>query len=127
MEARSQPTEEHGPSPRRFAGAFLGLLHGHVALFGEELKEQQTHAVRLLLLTSISLMFGLLLVIGVSAALLIYFWDGYRVAVITGLCIFYSLALVASLATLTSCLRNAPSPFGASLEELARDREQLLP
>lgn len=127
MEARSQPSAGNNPSPRRFAGALLGLLQGHVALFGEELKEQQAHAVRLLLLTSLSLVFGLLLVIGLSATLLICFWDDYRIPVIIGLCVFYSVALIASLVTLINYLRNAPSPFSASLEELARDREQLLP
>lgn len=127
MEARSQPSTGNTPSPRRFAGALIGLLQGHVALFGEELKEQQTHAVRLLLLTSLSLVFGLLLVIGLSATLLICFWDDYRIPVIIGLCVFYSVALIVSLVTLINYLRNAPSPFSASLEELARDREQLMP
>ncbi len=105
----------------------MGLLHGHVALFAEELKEQQSHAVHLLLLTSLSLVFGLLLVIGLSAALLICFWDDYRIPVIIGLCVFYSLALIVSLVTLINYLRNAPIPFSASLDELVRDREQLLP
>ncbi|MFI8479299.1 phage holin family protein [Pseudomonas sp. NPDC078700] len=127
MEARPQPGSGNSPSPRRFAGALLGLLHGHIALFGEELKEQQTHAVRLLLLTSLSLVFGLLLVIGLSAALLICFWDDYRIPVIIGLCVFYSVALIVSLVTLINYLRNVPGPFSASLEELARDREQLMP
>ncbi|WP_339485722.1 phage holin family protein [Pseudomonas sp. EL_65y_Pfl2_R95] len=124
MEAKIQGNT---PSPRRLAGALMGLLHGHVALFAEELKEQQSHAVHLLLLTSLSLVFGLLLVIGLSAALLICFWDDYRIPVIIGLCVFYSLALIVSLVTLINYLRNAPIPFSASLDELVRDREQLLP
>jgi uncharacterized membrane protein YqjE len=116
-----------GNSPRRFASALLGLLQGHIALFGEELKEQQTHAVSLLVLTSLSLLFGLLLIIGLSAALLIVFWENHRLLVISGLCGLYTLGLLSCLIGLLQRVRHAPAPFSASLEELARDREQLLP
>lgn len=120
-------TPSHRPSPRRFAGALLGLLHGHIALFGEELREQQRHALGLFALLGLSLGLGLLLVIGLSAALLISFWDSHRLAVVLALCAAYALGLLACLLGLWWRLRNAPAPFGASLEELARDREQLLP
>ncbi|NQD95948.1 hypothetical protein HP532_25125 [Pseudomonas sp. CrR25] len=118
-----------GPSasPRRLGGALLGLLHGHIALFGEELKEQQTHALRLFLLSGLCLLFGLLLLLGLSAALLVAFWESHRLSVIAGLCAFYALGLALCLAALLLRLRNAPDPFAASLEELAHDREQLLP
>ena len=127
MDATPPPPPSRGSSPRRFAGALLGLLQGHIALFAEELKEQQSHTLSLLVLTSLSLLFGLLLLIGLSAALLIAFWDSHRLLVISGLCVFYALAMLSALITLLLRVRNAPAPFSASLEELARDREQLLP
>jgi uncharacterized membrane protein YqjE len=116
-----------GPSPRRLAGALLGLVHGHVALFSEEIREQQARTVALLILTGLCVLFGLLLIVGLSAALLILFWDSYRFWVISLLCLFYALGLLGCAASLVQRMRNAPAPFGASLEELARDREQLLP
>lgn len=127
MDATPPTPPSRGSSPRRFAGALLGLLQGHIALFAEELKEQQSHTLNLLVLTSLSLLFGLLLLIGLSAALLIAFWDSHRLLVISGLCVFYALAMLSALITLLLRVRNAPAPFSASLEELARDREQLLP
>lgn len=127
MDATASATPSRGGSPRRFAAALLGLLQGHVALFGEELKELQGHTLRLLVLASLSLVFGLLLVIGLSAALLINFWDSHRLTVIFALCAAYGLGLLICLLRLLALLRNAPPPFSASLEELARDREQLLP
>lgn len=127
MDATPPTAPSRGPSPRRFAGALLGLLHGHVALFGEELKEQQHNALSLFVLTSLSLLFGLLLVIGLSAALLISFWDSHRLSVIIALCAAYALGLLVCLVSLLKRIRTAPAPFSASLEELARDREQLLP
>jgi len=123
----SASTPARGPSPRRFLAALLGLLHGHVALFGEEFKEQQSNTLRLLLLASLSLVFALLLLIGLSAALLISFWDSHRLTVIFSLCAFYAVGLLTCAGVLITRLRNAPTPFSASLEELARDREQLLP
>jgi len=116
-----------GPSPRRLAGALLGLVHGHVALFSEELKEQQARTVTLLILTGLCVLFGLMLIIGVSAALLILFWDTHRILVISLLCLLYASGLLGCGWNLVRRMRNAPTPFSASLEELARDREQLLP
>jgi uncharacterized membrane protein YqjE len=105
----------------------MGLLQGHIALFGEELKEQQSHTLSLLVLTSLSLAFGLLLLIGLSAALLVIFWESHRFSVLLGLCVFYGLGLLGCLGALLLRIHNAPAPFSASLAELARDREQLLP
>jgi uncharacterized membrane protein YqjE len=122
----SKPTVRSS-SPRRFASALLGLLQGHVALFAEELKEQQSNTIALLVLTGMSLLFALLLIIGGSTALLIAFWDTHRLLVICLLCAFYAIGLLVCLGILLSRLRNAPTPFSASLEELARDREQLIP
>jgi uncharacterized membrane protein YqjE len=127
MNATPTTPPDLGTSPRRFAGALLGLLQGHIALFAEELKEQQSTTLGLLVLTSLSLMFGLLLIIGLSAALLIAYWESHRLLVISCLCGVYALGLVITLITLLRRIRNAPTPFNASLEELGRDREQLLP
>ena len=127
MDATPHNPPSRGSSPRRFAGALLGLLQGHIALFAKEQKEQQSHTLSQMVLTSLSLLFGLLLLIGLSAALLIAFWDSHRLLVISALCVFYAVAMLSSLITLLLRVRNAPAPFSASLEELARDREQLLP
>ena len=78
------------PSLRRFGAAFLGLLHGHVELFGIELQEQKANTLRLLL--------------------------------------FAGLALVFALPALAEDWPDTESsPFSATLEELANDRERLLP
>lgn len=42
------------PSLRRFGAAFLGLLHGHVELFGIELQEQKANTLRLLLFAGLA-------------------------------------------------------------------------
>ncbi|MFI8747883.1 phage holin family protein [Pseudomonas sp. NPDC077186] len=116
-----------GPSPRRLGAALLGLLQGHLALLGHELEDQRNQALRALLLGGLCLGFALLLLIGLSALLLILYWDSHRLAVAVGLCLFYAAGLLASGAWLALSLQRAEPPFAASLEELQRDREQLLP
>ena len=74
------------PSLRRFGAAFLGLLHGHVELFGIELQEQKANTLRLLLFAGLALVFALLLLVGLSLLVLIVFWDTNRLAAALGLC-----------------------------------------
>ena len=123
-------TEESGSSrstPRRLCAAVLGLLHSHVDLLGIELQEQKARTVSLLLFAGLALVFGLLLLIGLSALVLILLWDSYRLSGIIGLCVFYALAAVFCGVRLKAAVFDESSPFNATLEELAKDRERLMP
>ncbi|SEI15332.1 phage holin family protein [Pseudomonas asplenii] len=120
-------TENTGSSTRRLGAAFLGLLHSHVELFGIELQEQKARTVSLLLFAGLALVFGMLLLVGLSALVLILVWDTYRLAGIIGLCVFYSLAALFCGLRLKAAIFDESSPFHATLEELANDRKRLLP
>jgi len=119
--------ENTGSSTRRLGAAFLGLLHSHVELFGIELQEQKARTVSLLLFAGLALVFGMLLLVGLSALVLILVWDTYRLAGIIGLCVFYSLAALFCGLRLKAAIFDESSPFHATLEELANDRKRLLP
>jgi len=116
-----------GSSTRRLGAAFLGLLHSHVELFGIELQEQKARTVSLLLFAGLTLLFALLLMVRLSALLLILLWDSWRLAGVIGLCVFYSLAALFCALRLKALVADESSPFQATLEELANDRERLLP
>ena len=116
-----------GASGRRLFDGLLGLLQGHMELLGEELEEQRSQALWLLILGGLALGCALLLLVALSALLLIMFWDTHRVAVASGLCIFYALGLVCLTTKMVLLIQRSPRPFSASLEELKHDREQLLP
>ncbi|MHC8306693.1 phage holin family protein [Pseudomonas sp. PB3P13] len=118
-----------GPSssPRRLGAAFLGLLQSHVELFGIELQEQKARTVSLLLFAGLALVFALLLLVGLSTLVLILFWDTYRLPAIIGLCVFYTLACIFCAMRLKAAIFDESSPFHGTLEELANDRERLLP
>ncbi|HCW0870099.1 TPA: phage holin family protein [Pseudomonas aeruginosa] len=115
------------PSLRRFGAAFLGLLHGHVELFGIELQEQKANTLRLLLFAGLALVFALLLLVGLSLLVLIVFWDTNRLAAALGLCLFYVIGSLFCGWRLYQSINDESSPFSATLEELANDRERLLP
>lgn len=115
------------PSLRRFGAAFLGLLHGHVELFGIELQEQKANTLRLLLFAGLALVFALLLLVGLSLLVLIVFWDTNRLAAALVLCLFYVIGSLFCGWRLYQSINDESSPFSATLEELANDRERLLP
>ncbi|MBG4610799.1 phage holin family protein [Pseudomonas aeruginosa] len=115
------------PSLRRFGAAFLGLLHGHVELFGIELQEQKANTLRLLLFAGLALVFALLLLVGLSLLVLIVFWDTNRLAAALGLCLFYVIGSLFCGWRLYQSINDESSPFSATLEELANARERLLP
>ncbi|HDQ4512161.1 TPA: phage holin family protein [Pseudomonas aeruginosa] len=115
------------PSLWRFGAAFLGLLHGHVELFGIELQEQKANTLRLLLFAGLALVFALLLLVGLSLLVLIVFWDTNRLAAALGLCLFYVIGSLFCGWRLYQSINDESSPFSATLEELANDRERLLP
>ncbi|AMA46450.1 phage holin family protein [Pseudomonas monteilii] len=112
---------------RRLSASVLGLLHGHLELFGIELQEQKTRSLRLLLFAGLGLLFALLLLLALSGLLLILVWDTYRLTGIIGLCIFYALATLFCGLRVKAAVFDESSPFHATLEELAKDRERLLP
>lgn len=124
----SEGSQEGGSSPLRSMGAAaLGLLHGHLELLGIELQEQKAASLRQLLYAGAALVFGLLMLFALSVLVLLLFWDSYRLQAIVALCLFHGLGCLLALWRLRAALRRQTSPFSASLEELARAREQLLP
>ncbi|MCW2270521.1 hypothetical protein D3C77_38260 [compost metagenome] len=125
MESESSGTT--GASSKRLGAAVLGLLHGHVELFGIELQEQKARTLSLLLFAGLALVFALLLLVALSALVLVLLWDSYRLAGVIGLCVFYGVAALYCGLRLKAAVYDESSPFSSTLEELAKDRERLLP
>lgn len=121
---RRQRRQRLGQTP---GAAALGLLHSHIELFGIELQEQKGRTLSLLLFAGLALVFALLLLTALSGLLLVLLWDSYRLAGIIGLCVFYGIAALYCGLRLKAAVFDESSPFGATLEELAKDRERLLP
>ncbi|MFC5698668.1 phage holin family protein [Pseudomonas sp. GCM10022186] len=126
-EAPSSRASGRAASPKRLGASLLGLLHSHVELFGIELQEQKANSLYLLIFGGLTLIFALLLLIGLSGLVLMLLWDNWRFEALGGLCVFYLLASLYCGIRLRAAVDDDESPFSATLEELARDRERLLP
>ena len=98
MEAKHSD-EAPAPSLKKMGSALAGLLQGHLELVGIEIQEERARVFKLFLLASISLILGLLILVGLAV------------------CISRAVRLA----------KESASPFQATVEELARNRERLLP
>lgn len=126
MDASPPPADEAiKPSLKRLGGAFVGLLQGHIELLGLEFQEEKSRTFQLFVFAGLCLIFGLLILVGVSAAVVIAFWDSHRLTAIIGLCLLYGLALLFCILRALKLAQRGETPFQATLEELARNRELL--
>lgn len=126
MDAR--PGEEAPkPSLKKLGGAFVGLLQGHLELLGIEVQEEKVRLLRLFLLSGIALILLLLILVGVSAAIVIAFWDTHPIGAILVLCGLYAIVLAVCISRALVIAKESATPFQATVEELARNRERLLP
>jgi uncharacterized membrane protein YqjE len=74
-QAASEPPK---PSLKKLGGALVGLLQGHLELLGIEFQEEKSRSFRLFIFSGLSLIFGLLVLLGLSTVVLIACWDTYR-------------------------------------------------
>ncbi len=115
------------PSLKKLGGAMVGLVQGHLELLGIEFQEEKSRSFRLFVFSGLSLIFGLLVLLCISALVLILCWDTYRVPAAIGLCLVYAVGLAACVLKAMRLARDGESPFRATLAELARNKERLLP
>jgi uncharacterized membrane protein YqjE len=105
MEAKHS-NEAPAPSLKKMGSALAGLLQGHLELVGIEIQEERARVFKLFLLASMSLILGLLILV---------------------LCVVYAIALAVCIGRAVRLAKESASPFQATVEELARNRERLLP
>ena len=122
-----QAAEPPKPSLKKLGGAMVGLVHGHLELLGIEFQEEKSRSFRLFVFSGLSLIFGLLVLLSLSTLVLILCWEDYRLPAAIGLCLVYAAGLLACVLKAMRLARDGESPFRATLAELARDKERLLP
>lgn len=127
MDPRQPDREPLQPSIKKLGGAFVGLLQGHLELIGIEFQEEKTRTLQLFLLAGVSLILAMLIMIGVSAAIVIAFWDSSPILAILSLCVLYAAGMAFCIHRAVGLARDCVHPFQATLDELARNREKLLP
>jgi len=131
--AEQQSSNRTGPELGLFGSAkallatLIDIVHSRLALLSTELQEEIGRVALLLLWGAVALFFVFLAIAFFALLVLIAFWDDHRLLVAALLAAsFLVLALVAGFAARNQ-ITAKPRPFDASLDELAKDREQLTP
>jgi uncharacterized membrane protein YqjE len=114
-------------SLRNLAATLVAVLHTRLELLVTEIEEERARLLEVLLWTAAALF-----CLGVAVALLVLlliavFWDTHRIAVIATLAAVFLAAGICIAAGTRNRMHGRSRLFSASLDELARDRDQLTP
>ncbi len=121
--------ESPPPAPTGFMDSLRSLGDGLMAsvedrleLFSIELQEEKFRLIQILFWISAVVFTGMLSVMFASLLLVYLFWDSARLAVLGGLTLLYTGALVAVIIAFRRYLARQPKPFAATLDEIGKDR-----
>ena len=122
---------EEKPSPpgpfQRLAASFIALLQAHLGLLSIEVEEERERLVWLLTLSVVGAGAVLLSLLTLTLAVILLVDEAHRLAAVLGLLAVFLLLAAMCLRLAWRGIRHGPAPFEATLEELRRDRERLLP
>jgi uncharacterized membrane protein YqjE len=131
----AEERSSRGPAPgwglfdsaKALLATLVGIVHTRLELLSTELQEEVGRVALMLLWGAVALSFMFLAIASLAVLILIAFWDDHRLLVGALLAAsFVVLALVAGFAARKQ-IAAKPRPFGASLNELAKDRDHLMP
>ena len=113
-----------GPAGRISASLIEGL-HLRLELFALEMSQERDRVVARVVLCVVLALSAFLLLLSLHAALLVVFWDSYRVQVSVAMVAFYAIVVVTSLLMLRRRKRTQEEPFAATQQVLRQDVETL--
>ena len=114
-------------SLRSLAATLVALLRTRAELLATELEEERVRLLQLLFWAAAALFF---LGVGVLLLVILYvaaFWDSYRIPAIVALAVIFLAAGAGMAIGVRNRMYARPRLFSASLDELARDKDQLTP
>ena len=112
---------------RRLGAATLDLLSDHAELFALELQEQKAHSSQQLVWLGITAACAFMLFLLLNGLLIVLLWDQYEYMLLIAMSAFYALAGSLCIWRIKTLKRHAQAPFSASLQELKKTKERLLP
>jgi hypothetical protein len=108
-------------SLRRLVADLRDLAIVRLELLGTELELEKRRWLVTLCLAALALVCLALGLVMASVAVLLVFWDSYRITAATGLALFFGLASAGLLWTAVGKMYNPQGAFHASITELRRD------
>ena len=126
MSEEQTAAHSHGPF-QRLAASFIALLQAHLGLLSIEVEEERERLVRLLTLSTIGAGAVLLSLLTLTLAVILLVDEAHRLMAVIGLLAAFLVIAFVCLGLAWRGLRHGSPPFEATLDELRRDRERLLP
>lgn len=109
-------------SIRALGDDVLVSIHRRIELLSIEVQEEKLRLIQAYVWISAAMFTGALALMFGSLTLVYVFWESARLAVLAGLTLFYTGAVIAIIVAFRRYLRRQPKPFAATLEELKEDR-----
>ena len=126
--------ENPNPNSTGFLGSFrvlgdslLAMVQDRLALFSVELQEEKFRLIQTFIWICAAVFTGMMAITFASLTLVYLFWESARLGVLGGLTLLYSGALIAIIIALRRFIARQPSPFAATLQEIAEDRACIRP
>jgi uncharacterized membrane protein YqjE len=125
MSATGNDLSDLSIAARRVSASLVEGIHLRLDLFSLEFGEERRRVSMILLTTLALALAGFMVLLCLNAALLIVFWDEWRVEVALGLCGFYSAVVLGLVFANARRIRRGVRAFEATREVLESDRRSL--
>jgi uncharacterized membrane protein YqjE len=102
--------------------SLLATVQDRLELFSVELQEEKFRLILTFIWISAAVFTAMMAIAFASLTLVYLFWESARLAVLIGLTVFYTGALVAIILAFRRYIARQPSPFSATREEIGKDR-----
>jgi uncharacterized membrane protein YqjE len=114
-------------SLRNLAATLVALLRTRFELLATEIEEERVRLLQLLFWSAVALFFFALGIVLLVILFVAVFWDSYRITAIVTLAVVFFAAGAGAAMAVRNRIQARPRLFSASLDELARDKDQLTP
>ena len=109
-------------SLRSLGDGFLASVQDRLELFTVELQEEKFRLIQTFIWISAAVFTGMMAITFASLTLVYLFWESARLAVLGGLTVLYTGALVVIIISFRRYRARQPNPFAATLHEIGEDR-----
>ncbi len=114
-------------SVKKIAATLLAIGHTRLELLSAELEEERAWTTSLLMWTLTALFCAAVAVVFGTLLVVVLFWEANRERVLAVLAIVFFVAAAIAWYVVWNMAKARPRLFSASLAELAKDRERLVP
>jgi uncharacterized membrane protein YqjE len=107
------------------AATIVALLRTHLELAMVEFEEERERVKTMLALMVVATLFACFTLVALSVLVVVWLWDSYPLAALSGVALVYGLIAVGAVLALKHQLHAHGRPFAATLSELERDADGL--